>query len=160
MYGNLWRLDWGTPLTFRYSVMGSECAIYSKYLESSHSFLEAKRSKFGSVDCTMTFFILPSDCWVFFMIDFLVRTELGRILLYLVISFLWITILFNIKASSISNFFSLKIFFLFKYFFLLFQMVIFLTKYNFPLFILIIMFHWLTMAFATQCLATIALLHL
>lgn len=83
-----WRLDLGTPLTFRYYVMGRECAIYSKYLESSHSFLATNRNEFGSMDCAMTFFILPSDCWVFLMIDFLVRTELSRILLYLMISFL------------------------------------------------------------------------
>jgi len=38
-------------------------------------------------------------------------------------------------------------------------MVVFLTNYSFLLLILIIMFHWLIIAFATPCLATIALLH-
>jgi len=64
-------------LTFRYYVMGRECAIYSKYLESSHSFLETKRNEFGTMDCATTFFILPSNYWVFFMGEFLVRTELS-----------------------------------------------------------------------------------
>lgn len=38
-------------------------------------------------------------------------------------------------------------------------MEIFLAKYNFPLLILIVVFPWLIVAFATQHLATIAVLH-